>query len=90
MVLTTMFQGDVVPASPLPSPSAHPDTPLSNTPSIRAPGEPLDISDIPSNGTPMSEGDGLSEACDSSQSPLPDAAAHMLEDPEAHDAALPG
>ncbi len=84
-----MFQSNMVPASPLPSLSAYPDTPLSEALSIGASGEPLDILDIPSNGTPMSEGDNLSEAFNSSQSPLLDAAAHTLEDPEAHDAALP-
>jgi len=89
MVLTTMFQGDVVPASPLSGLSACPDTPLSEAPSIGAPREPLNISDILSNSTPMSEGNDLSEAFDSSWSPLPDAAAHMLKDPEAYNAALP-
>jgi len=85
-----MFQGDAVPSSPLPGPSACPDTPLSKAPSIGAPGEPLDTSDVPSDGTPMSEGDYLSEAFDYSWSPSPDAAAHALKDPEANDAALPG
>ncbi len=85
-----MFQGDAVPSSPLPGPSAHPDTPLSEAPSIGAPGEPLDASDVPSDGTPMSEGDYLSEAFNYLQSPSPDAAAHTLEDPKANNAALPG
>ena len=85
-----MFQGDAVPSSPLPGPSACPDTPLSKAPSIGAPGEPLDTSDVPSDGTPMSEGDYLSETFDYSRSPLLDAAVHVLEDSEANDAALPG
>jgi len=85
-----MFQGDAVPSSPLSGPSAHPDTLLSKAPSIGAPGEPLNTSDVPSDGTPMSEGDYLSEAFDYLRSPSPDAAAHVLKDPEANDAALPG
>jgi hypothetical protein len=84
-----MFQGDSVPPSPQPGPSARPNTPLSEAPSIGAPGEPHSISDS-SFGTPMSEGNYLSEAFDSSRSPSPDAAAHVLEEPEANDAALPG
>src|SRR6266851_9310832 len=79
-----MFQGDAVPVSP------RPDTPPSKGPSIRAPGEPHGISDIPSNGAPISSGDDLSEAFYSLQLPSPDAAVHMLEDPQAHDTALSG
>src|SRR6266851_4788078 len=79
-----MFQGDAVPVSP------HPDTPLSKRPSIGAPGEPHGISDIPSNGAPISLGNDLSEAFYSSWLPSPDAAMHALKDPQAHDTALSG
>jgi len=84
-----MFQGDGIPVSPLPGPSAQLNTPLSKGPSIGAPREPLDVSDIPSISMPMSEGSDPSEAFDSLQSPSPDTAAHDLEDPEANDNALP-
>jgi len=88
-----MFQGDIVPAAPPPRPSVQPNTPLSEGPSIRAPGEPLGISDGSSNGTPISDEDGLSddsEVLNSSQLPFPGTAAHVHEDPEAHDTALSG
>ena len=88
-----MFQGDAVPASPQPGPSAQPNTPPSEGPSIGAPGEPLGISDAPSNVTPISEEDDLSDdskVLDSSQLPLLCTAAHAREDPEAHDTALLG
>ena len=88
--LITMFQGDAVPASPLPGPSAHPDTPLSEGPSIGAPREPFDVSDIPSISMPMSEGGNPSKASYSSWSPSLDAAAHALKDPEANDNTFPG
>jgi len=76
-----MFQGDAVPSSPLPGPSACPDTLLSKAPSTGAPAEPLSASDVPSDGTPMSEGDYLSEAFNYSQLPSPDAAVRSLGDP---------
>jgi hypothetical protein len=85
-----MFQRDAVPSSPLPGPSARPDTPLSEAPSTGAPAEPLGASDVLSDGIPMSEGDYLSEAFNYSWSPSPDAAVHLLGDPQAHDTALPG
>jgi hypothetical protein len=83
-----MFQGNAVPPSPQPGPSVQPNTLLSEAPSIRAPREPHSISDS-SFGTPMSKGNYLSKAFDSSWLPSPDAAAHVLEDPKANDAALP-
>ena len=92
-MLITVFQGDAVPQSPQPGPSARHNTPPSEGPSIRAPGDPLGISDAPSNGTPISEEDELSddsEVLDPSQSPLQGTAAHAREDPEAHDTDLPG
>jgi hypothetical protein len=92
-VLITMFQSDIVPVAPPPGPSARPNTPLSEGPSTGAPGEPLGISDGSSNGTPISDEDGLSddsEVLDSSQLPFLGTATHMREDPEAHDTALPG
>ena len=76
--------------SPLPGPSAQLNTPLSEGPSIRASGEPLDVSDVPSIGMLMSEGGDPSEAFNSSQSLSPDTAVHALEDSEANDNALPG
>jgi hypothetical protein len=83
-----MFQGDGISVSPLPGPSAQPDTPLSEGPSIGAPDKPLDISDVPSIGMPMSEGSDPSKAFNSSRSPSLDTAVHALEDPEANDNAL--
>ncbi len=88
-----MFQGEIVPAAPPPRPSVWPDTPLSEGPPIRSPGELLGISDTPSNGTPISEEDELSddsEVLNSSQLPLLGTATHMHEDPEAYNTALPG
>ena len=84
MVLLTMFQGNAVPASPQPGPSVRPNTPPSEGPSIGAPGELLGISDAPSNVTPISEEDDLSddsEVLDSSQLPLLCTAAHAHKDP---------
>ena len=78
-----MFLGDGVPVSPLPGPSAQLNTPLSKGPSIGAPGEPLDVLDIPSISMPMSEGSDPSKAFNSLQSPSLDTAAHVLEDPKA-------
>jgi hypothetical protein len=91
-VLITMFQGDIVPVAPPPGPSVQPNTLLSKGPSIRAPREPLGILDGSSNGTPISNKDGLSddsEVLDSLQLPFLGTAAHVCEDPEAHDTALP-
>jgi len=76
-----MFQGDAVPSSSLPGPSARPDTLLSKAPSTGASAEPLGASDVPSDSTPMSEGDYLSEAFDYSRLPSLDAAACSLGDP---------
>lgn len=87
MTLITIFQSDAIPDSPQPGPSARPNTPPIESPSIGAPGERDSISDI-SFGTPMSERDDLSEAFESSRSPSPDAAAHPLEDPGANDDTL--
>ena len=70
--------------------SPHPNTPPSEGPSIRAPRELHGISDVPSNGAPISSGDDLSEAFYSLQLPSLDAAVHALEDPQAHDTALSG
>jgi Transposase family tnp2 len=91
-VLITMFQVAAVLVSPLPGPSARPDTPVSEGPSIGAPGEPLDISDVPSSGSLMSGSDNLSDdsnVSDSSQLQSLDTVEHSLEDPEAHVAVLP-
>jgi len=92
-VLITMFQGNAVLSSPQPRPSAWHNILLSKGLFIRAPGDPLGILDTPSNGTPISKEDELSndsEVLDLSQLPLLGTAAHMYEDPEAYDTNLPG
>ena len=92
MVLLTMFQGNAVPASPQPGTSAQPNTMLSESPLIRAPGEPHSISDS-SFSTPMSEGGDLSDdskVFDSLQVQSLDTAVCSLRDPQAHNTALPG
>ena len=92
MVLLTMFQGNAVSASPQPGTSAQPNTMLSESPLIGAPGEPHSISDS-SFGTPMSEGGDLSnnsEVFNSLQVQSLDTATCLLRDPQAHDTALPG
>ena len=90
-VLITMFQGAAILASPLPGPSVHPNTPVSEGSLIRAPRVLLGISDAPSNDTPISEEDELSDdskVLDPSQLPLLGTAAHVRKDPEAHDTDL--
>ena len=92
MVLITMFQGDAVPASPQPGTSVRPNTTLSESPLIGAPGELHSILDS-SFGTPMSEGGDLSnnsEVFNSLQVQSLDTATCLLRDPQAHDTALPG
>jgi hypothetical protein len=87
-----MLQGDAFSVAPPLRPSLRPNTPLSEGPSIGAPGEPHSISDS-SFGTPMSEGDDFSddsEVLDSLQLSLTGTAVHTHEDPEPHDTALPG
>jgi hypothetical protein len=84
--------GDIVLVDPPPRLSAQPNTPLGKGSSIGAPGELLGILGTPSNSTPISNKDDLSndsEVLNSLHLPLLGTAIDMHKDLEAHDTALP-